>query len=205
MTRTLFHDFLGDSYWVYWFVGIGLLILLKYLANRLNARIVADSRQTQESRHPGQANAKSAADVLVEIASVQNSTDLDDESKQKKYEEIDRTLGDPRRFQGKLKAGDRLKLFGGYDNEQWLCGNKCCFGTIVDFRDGKAVVELDKPMTVNGIFGNILVLKLRHQNSKWTKTETVHVFLFENLESIRFPVANQARWIEAAADYDLVE
>lgn len=91
-----------------------------------------------------------------------------------------------------LQVGDRVKLYGGYDDwpawlggaPWWLGGDgrKNHLGTVVDFIPGTgpepdAVVQTDEWVRLGSVRSNILVLHLRFEGATWGVTETVHIEL----------------------------
>jgi hypothetical protein len=68
------------------------------------------------------------------------------------------------------------------------------------------VVELDAPITVEGVAGKVLVLELRYSGAIWKKTETVHVELCPFVpESLPWQAREQGTWIESHATYNRIE
>lgn len=73
---------------------------------------------------------------------------------------------------GNVQVGDRVRLSGGYDMEpKWLDEKQERTGGVVRFIPGQnkveaAVVELDSPMSFEGLTGKTLVLELRYTGSQ---------------------------------------
>jgi hypothetical protein len=82
-----------------------------------------------------------------------------------------------------LRAGHRVCVWGGYDPApEWLAGGVGYLGGFVEFvrggRGGRAaVVQLDRPITVGGTTGQLIVLELRYPGATWRSGETVGVEL----------------------------
>jgi hypothetical protein len=108
----------------------------------------------------------------------------------------------------KLKTGNRIQLSGGYDMDPpWRCGKDHYMGTVVSFIPGQntepaAVVELDTPITVEGITGKIVVLELRYVGAKWSGHGTVHIELCDFVpEPKSWSQRRQGKWVESHASY----
>jgi hypothetical protein len=107
-----------------------------------------------------------------------------------------------------LRAGDRVRLSGGYDMEPaWLSGEAHIEGTVDGFIPGQnavpaAVITLDEPITALGAVGRTLVLELRYEGAGWAPTETVHVELCDFApEPKRWQDRRQGKWVESHATY----
>jgi hypothetical protein len=107
-----------------------------------------------------------------------------------------------------LVLADRLRLSGGYDYEpRWLPHDQNYMGPVVAFIPGQnsdpaVVVKLDKPITVDGITGEVLVLELRYAGASWKETETVHVELCPFFpESKSWQLREKGKWVESHATY----
>jgi len=111
-----------------------------------------------------------------------------------------------------LSVGDRLRLSGGYDYEpRWLPNGQSYFGTLVAFIPGQnaipaAVVQLDRPINVDEVIGEVLVLELRYKGAMWKETETVHVELCPFFpESRSWQHREKGKWVESHATYHRVD
>ena len=109
---------------------------------------------------------------------------------------------------GILSVGDRIRLSGGYDFEpKWLQGKSELFGMAVKFIPGQnenpaAVIELDEPISVDGIEGRTVVLELRFLGATWGTTETVHIELCDFVpEDKAWQQRRQGKWVESHATY----
>ena len=107
-----------------------------------------------------------------------------------------------------LAEGDRLVLWGGYDQEpRWLVGRPEHPATLVRFIPGQnkdldAVVRLDEPIDVDGVSADLAVLALRYEGATWTSEGVVHIELCDfDPESKRWQDRRQGAWVEAAASY----
>ena len=107
-----------------------------------------------------------------------------------------------------MKAGNTVKLSGGYDCEPaWLPHVEHVIGEVIKFIPGQnsepaAVIKLPSPITVESCTGNILVLELRHEGAKWVEEGVVHIELCDFMpDDIRWQDRKQGLWVEAAASY----
>ncbi len=88
-----------------------------------------------------------------------------------------------------LRAGCRVCVWGGYEPApQWLAGGVGYLGAFVEFvqsrRGGRAaVVQLDRPITVGGATGQLIVIELRYPGTVWSSGETVSVELCDSRPS----------------------
>ena len=105
-----------------------------------------------------------------------------------------------------LHVGDRVRLSGGYDMEpNWLRGQSFYLGILTDFIPGQndtpaAVVDLDEPITIDELTGNILVLELRYVGAEWRTRATVHVELCDFIpEPKSWKYRRQGKWVESHA------
>jgi hypothetical protein len=110
-----------------------------------------------------------------------------------------------------LSRGDRVRLGGGYDMEpRWLQGNKGYLGPVLDFIPGQneksaAVVQLDHAITVDGVTGQIVVLKLRHGGARWDNRNTVHVELCDFYPEVQqWQDRRRGKWIESHASDEVI-
>ena len=98
---------------------------------------------------------------------------------------------DPSRI---VKKGDQIIVGGGYDYDSPLRRSEIS-GTVVDFIPGyqpgtlAAVVQLDAPITHEGITGDILVLELRYEGASWDRedqpgSQTVGVALYSYIPKV---------------------
>jgi hypothetical protein len=110
-------------------------------------------------------------------------------------------------------VGDRVRLFGGYDQDpEWLGGRPEVFGIVERFIPGQnkepaAVVRLDEELTVGEAKGSLVVLELGLVEADWTTSEPrIHVELcnFEP-ESHRWKERRQGAWVESHATYRIVD
>jgi hypothetical protein len=72
-----------------------------------------------------------------------------------------------------MKLGDRIRIFGGYNDEDVLRTVGELRGRVISFIPGyepntlAAVVRLDSVVTCSGVTGAILVMELRYQGASW--------------------------------------
>ena len=109
----------------------------------------------------------------------------------------------------RLKVGDRVRLFGGYDQEPaWLSWREAVRGTLASFIPGQneepaAVLRLDEPLTAEGAAGDIVVLELRYVGARWENHGVVHVELCDfDPEPKTWSERRQGRWVESHASYE---
>jgi hypothetical protein len=113
-----------------------------------------------------------------------------------------------RLFSRALTVGDRIQLFGGYeDPPPWLQGRTSIEGIVLAFLDDKSgrqavVVKLNEPITFETLSSDRVVLRLRYADARWRRSETVHVELCRPAESLSSETAtSEPRWIESHASY----
>jgi|SRR5215831_7064780 len=110
-----------------------------------------------------------------------------------------------------LRAGDRVKLSGGYKDAEWLCGRSHVLGIVDRLIPGQndqpaVVVRLDEPIESDGVRGSLVVLGLRFVGAKRGPTGTVHVELCDfNPEDKRWQDRRQGKWVESHATYELAK
>jgi hypothetical protein len=105
-----------------------------------------------------------------------------------------------------LTVGNRIWLHGGYDMEpKWLGREKGYFGRVISFIPGQndtpaVVVKLEKPITVNNLTGDVVVLELRYVGAEWKNQATVHIELCAFMpEPKRWQEREGGIWIESHA------
>ena len=107
----------------------------------------------------------------------------------------------------RLRIGDRVRLEGGYDMEpKWLNGLSAYFGQCVGFIPGEngqsaAVIQLETPITFDGVTGNFVALRLRYVDARWAKREVVHLELFSSQPTSLQDPSTRGLWIESHASY----
>jgi hypothetical protein len=106
----------------------------------------------------------------------------------------------------RLEPGDRLALTGGYDFEpQWLNNQSELLAIFRQFVPGQnlppaALVELDQPITCEGITGRILILELRYVGATWQTSNIVHLELCDFEPEVKpWKDRRKGKWVEAAA------
>ena len=89
----------------------------------------------------------------------------------------------------KLKPGDRIRLFDGYDMDPpWLKNRECYCATVLRFIDNKiekrsgdeglsAVIEFDDEFEFKGFKGKFGILLGRWEGQLWEAKGVVHVYL----------------------------
>jgi hypothetical protein len=114
---------------------------------------------------------------------------------------------------GGLSVGDRVRLFGGYNQEpEWLGGRAEVFGVVERFIPGEnqepaAVVRLDEELTVGEARGGWVVLELGWVGTDWTTSESrIHIELCDfDPEPQRKQERRQGAWVESHATYRIVD
>jgi hypothetical protein len=111
----------------------------------------------------------------------------------------------------RLRVGDRVRLFGGYEAEpRWLGGETERRGRVVAFlaKEGAepaAVVELDTPIQVDEHRGSLAILHLRYSEARWARREVVHIELSDAMPeqegSLTRPLG---QWVESHASYEAI-
>jgi hypothetical protein len=121
-----------------------------------------------------------------------------------------------------LRVGDRVRVYGGYDMEEWLAPSPSgVFGRVIEFIPGQnvqsaAVVELEKELVLPAgagavrdreVRGTFLVLELGHVGTDWTTpTPRIHVELCDSHPPAeRWQERRQGAWVESHATYEIVE
>jgi hypothetical protein len=110
-----------------------------------------------------------------------------------------------------LTVEDRIWLYGGYDMEpKWLGSEKGYFGRIICFISGQndtpaAVAKLEKPITVDNLTGDVVVLELRYVDAEWKNQATVHIELCDFMpEPKKWQERRKGKWIESHATCEKV-
>jgi len=104
---------------------------------------------------------------------------------------VENQLRDVARSEGRdvpdhhVRIGDRVRLFGGYEDTEWLRGHQDVRGVVEDFIPGfdevpLAVVKLDEPLAVRGTHRRWAVLQLRYVGATWQNVGIVSVELVES-------------------------
>jgi hypothetical protein len=118
----------------------------------------------------------------------------------------------------KLKPGDRIKLFGGYDMDpRWLKDRDCYYATVLKFFDNKiekrkgderlsAVIEFDDLVTFEGLQGKYGVILGRWEGQLWERKGVVHVHLIDREVSDSSEITkDNSRWMESHASYECID
>lgn len=107
-----------------------------------------------------------------------------------------------------LAVGDRVRLSGGYDSEEWLGGRVEVVGVVERFIPGQnqqpaAVVRLDEELSVGDAKGQVVVLELAWAGTNWaTPGPRLHVELCDfDPEPRRWQEREQGAWVESHATY----
>jgi hypothetical protein len=84
-----------------------------------------------------------------------------------------------------VRIGDRVRLFGGYEDIEWLGGHQDVRGVVEDFiqvfdEARLAVVKLDEALPVGGAHRRWAVLQLRYVGATWQNVGIVSVELVES-------------------------
>ena len=83
-----------------------------------------------------------------------------------------------------LKVGDLIRMFGGYENDQWLAGQSYWSGTVKAFTgpghpSPLAIVQLSRRVRCHSTEGDLLILRLRHPGDRWGRVGIVYGYLFQ--------------------------
>ena len=106
---------------------------------------------------------------------------------------------------GSISPGDRLVLSGGYDMaHRWLCGQPSHAGTVVDLVPGQSEQPAVRPIEVDGVYGEFLVLETRYVGQTWGEKGVVHLELCDfEPERRKWQDRRQGKWVESHATYEL--
>jgi hypothetical protein len=117
-----------------------------------------------------------------------------------------------------MKAGDRVRLSGGYHMEpQWLQGGNGYLATVLGFleneiegrhTDGQlsALIEFDQALEFESLIGKYGLLDLRYVDQTWERSGPTHVYLLTKpISSIVEKTSESSRWMESHAFYEIVE
>jgi hypothetical protein len=114
----------------------------------------------------------------------------------------------------KLKIGNEIKLWGGYDYDPEFLKDpphKARTGTVIKFiptpsGNGAAVVKLDFPITCKEVTGDYLILTLRQEGQTWSTEGPVHLELCDFLpEDKLFSDRKQGLWVESHAEIQILK
>ncbi len=107
-----------------------------------------------------------------------------------RYSSAEELLRDVARREGRdlpdhdVRIGDRVRLFGAYDDPAWLSGRNEIRGVVADFVPDNdvpvAVVELDEPLHVRRTQGRWVGLQHRDVGATWQNVGIVSVELLES-------------------------
>ena len=117
----------------------------------------------------------------------------------------------------RLKVGDRIKLFGGYDmNPPWLFGGEGYTAKVLSFFDNcitgrkgdssiSISIEFDEPLTFKGFIGKYGFIMGRWEDQKWEDAGGVHVHITTNKISKASDITEEnSRWVESHANYQKI-
>jgi len=83
-----------------------------------------------------------------------------------------------------MKPGDRIWLFGGWERTPaWRKGTDTLEATVEDILVGgdggetRLLARLSKPLTLNGVTGDLFLLSLRYRGAKWSNAGICHIVL----------------------------
>ena len=118
----------------------------------------------------------------------------------------------------KLRTGDRIKLFGGYDMDpRWLRDRDCHYATVLRFFDNRiekradderlsAVIEFDERIGFEGLRGKFGVMLTRWEGQRWEDEGVVHVHLIDReIADASEMTKDNSRWMESHASYERVD
>ncbi len=115
----------------------------------------------------------------------------------------------------RLKLGDKVKLYGGYDiPPEWLEGKDAYYGNVVGFilgpyKEEDVIIKLNEEISVGETKGQVMVLTLRYKGAIWGETEIVHLHLFDNIpQKDKWCKIDKNEWeknhIESHATYRII-
>jgi len=83
-----------------------------------------------------------------------------------------------------MKPGDKIWLFGGRERTPaWRKGTDTLVATVEDILVGgeggeaRLLARLSRPLTVNGVTGDLLLLSLRYRGAVWSDAGICHIVL----------------------------
>ncbi len=115
--------------------------------------------------------------------------------------------------QKELTVGDRIELFGGYDDEPRYLQNpktNSIKGTVLKFIDSEredksAVIKLDNEIVGDSITTDIIVITARYENQNWLINGPVHIELHLKAPELHINMHEpKGEWIESAASYKIL-
>ena len=106
--------------------------------------------------------------------------------------------------------GDKLKLSGGYDYCQWLCGRDHYIGTVIDYinrnNNTYIIVKVENMIKFEDKVGDILVLNLRYEGANWSGfgdgDERIGIGLCSNISEAKG--MKECKYIESHAQYEIL-
>jgi len=117
----------------------------------------------------------------------------------------------------KLRPGDRIKLFGGYDMfPPWLKARECYFAKVLRFIDNKierrkddsqlsVIIEFDDELELKGLKGKFGLLLGRWEGQLWETKGVVHVYLLDSgIMRQEEMTRDNSRWVESHASYEKI-
>ena len=131
-----------------------------------------------------------------------------------RYSSVEELLRDVASREGRrlpdhdVRIGDRIRLFGGYDDLSWLGGRNDVRGVVEDLVPGEndvpaAVVKLDEALHIRQTHGRWVVLHLRYVGATWQNVGIVHVELLEARPPAMPRYRPTGAHIESHATYEL--
>ena len=96
-------------------------------------------------------------------------------------------------------------------NPEWTNGKKYHLGTVIKFIPGQndtseAVVKLTAPITAKNITGDIVVMRLRYVDARWSQHNIVHLELCDFMpEDVTWKDRKRGVWAESHASYFIQE
>lgn len=118
----------------------------------------------------------------------------------------------------RLKPGQRIKLFDGYDMDPpWLKGRDCYYAEVIRFFDNRiekrtgderlsAVIQFDDEIEFEGLTGTYGVITGRWEGQRWKTSGVVHVYLLKSeIHDASEITADNSCWMESHASYEKVD
>jgi hypothetical protein len=136
--------------------------------------------------------------------------------KSARYHSAEELLRDVARREGRdlpdhdLRIGDRIRLFGAYDDPAWLGGRDEVRGVVVDIIPGEndvpaVVVELDEPLHARRAQGQWVVLQLRYVGATWKNVGIVNIELLQARPPAMAQYRPTGTLVETHATYELTQ
>ena len=133
-----------------------------------------------------------------------------------RYSSVEEQLRDVARREGRIvpdrhvRVGDRMRIFGGYEDIEWLGGRTDVRGVVEDFIPGEIdtpalVLKLDEALQTDRAHGRWVVLQLRYVGATWQNVGIVNVELLESRPPAMPRYRPTGSLVETHAAYELTD